>query len=209
MRCLIFFTILSYFSVSGARTSCESLSRKLRELAKVQTSLNDPFAKTTDRYQVVSYVKQNRLKKFRPVIGPTEPLDVGDDALLNESVKAYDRVGQLGRFEYSIDPKAPNRMNIDLVEVKARGRNRGLSEAMFARVLNAHPEVTEVKTFMMDLNSEIIKKRLRAGLDCELALLGSPAGLMRIKFGFTRLIRATCDPEGDGGRGTFTLIQGR
>lgn len=72
-------------------------------------------------------------------------------------------------------------------------RRKGISEAMFARVLKENPWIEEIESLLDFTNAELIHEMMKDGKSLEEAVWLSPAGRLRARFGFTKLVE--CLPK--------------
>lgn len=104
----------------------------------------------------------------------------------------------VGSLEFYF-PK-PGVLAIDDLAVKEEYRRKGVSEALFAKVLREHPEIEEIRSdALVQTNEKAIQKELKRGGSCRDAIKATPAYRMRARFGFTELVSFECED------GSFTV----
>ena len=118
-------------------------------------------------------------------------------------------IGVEGELTYHVDPTNPSLLVIEDLEVEPRGRGGGYSDAMLARALLENPGVNRVKGTFVGTNRERVLSELAKGRDCVHALLATPGARMRIRFGFTSVEEAICEPKAANGFGFFRLTLAR
>ena len=102
------------------------------------------------------------------------------------------RIGQL-----PVDREGLYQLSIGSLRVEENYRNTGVSELLFLEALERMPETLRVASSLMGENLAFIKDLRTKRVPCESAIRMSPAGRLRARFGFTRIVRLPdCDSDG-------------
>lgn len=121
-------------------------------------------------------------------------LEIDEDPMhFKHSITVYDPKGDsIANFEYI---RENTTMTVEKIVVyKSEHRKKGMSELLMANFLHRHPDTEKIMAGFKDDNQSVVHSFLEKGYSCQDALKQSPAYKMRVKFGFSKITFAQCDP---------------
>ncbi len=166
--------ILSISSTSVANQTC------LMTLTPSEREQSQILAKNP-----LSFAKIDSLG-FTPEI--THQVSRKNDSHVSSKVVLWDLEKMpIASLQYSFSQNG-QMLVIDHIETNLNFRKLGLTETMLAEILNLHPAVKIIDGTLMEENAQIIDHKRREGKSLEQAILESPAGRLRMRFGFSKIL---------------------
>lgn len=104
------------------------------------------------------------------------------------TVKVLSEHGQeVGIIAYHIKGKT---LAVDAI--RSNVRREGISAVALGKVLKDNPNITVIETKLAMDNKDVARKFLQEGMNCQQALMQTPAYKIRARYGYTKVIRADC-----------------
>lgn len=124
------------------------------------------------------------------------------NATNNYSFYAYhptktDRNGNkvvVGEFHYGL-AENDTILEIDLVLIAPEAKQNHIATALYAKVLQEHPSIREIRSDLVSDNFQIIRQALSKGFDLIDAVKASPAYKSMERLGFTEISLLNYDPH--------------
>ena len=106
---------------------------------------------------------------------------------IHVEVKASNYTKKVGYIEYT-----PKGKVLDIDYVQSYVEKEGVSTAAFGEMLRRQPQAQIIVTRLSMDNKSIAQGFLDQGMSCIDALKETPAYKVRAKFGFTKILNASC-----------------